>query len=116
MTKHTVLLALALLALASCGSSKQEAATAAPDEGASEITASASDKAKVDAVGGDLVKLAKIVRSPGTPGEQLYAECKLVAAFAATTDAKAAAEAFELLPGGNAKIAGFGAKTRLSQQ
>ncbi len=105
------------LFLVSCGKNDKGSIPVAADTEAAVTEVSAAEKAEVDALGSDLVKLAELV-DKSTGAKQQYAVDELAAAFdkAKPTDVEEVNEAFSALEkSGKAKITGFAAKTRLAK-
>lgn len=105
------------LLLVSCGKNDKGIIPVAADTKAPVTEVSAAEKAEVDALGSDLLKLVEMVDN-SEKTKQLYAENKLATAFdqASPVDAKTVDEAFAALKKpGWAKVRGFAARTRLAK-
>jgi hypothetical protein len=101
--------------LSGCGSG-EKAPTPAANSSPTETSLSDADKAAVDALGSDLLKLADAVKN-STGAKQEYADHKLATLLTTATDAEAVDHVFDTLPPGSgyAKGAALSAKGRLKK-
>ncbi len=105
----------AALAMTACSEEAARVDPAKPEPTAVAAEATTEEKAEVDALGSDLVKLAEAVDT-STGLKQIYAEDKLTVAFGQATDAEAVNSAFSALDKpGKAKIAAMAAQARLKK-
>lgn len=107
--------AAAVLALTACDK-KQAAPVAAPETTSTVTEVSASEKAEVDALGDDLLKLAEAVNT-SSGAKRGYADTKLLGLLENTKDAALVSQVFEkLLPGtGYAKGKALSVKLKLKK-
>ena len=111
----TVAAAAAVLALTACDK-KQAAPVAAPETTSAVTEVSASEKAEIDTLGSDLLKLAEVVNT-SSGAKRDYADTKLSRLLENTKDADLVDQVFEkLLPGtGYAKGKALSVKLKLKK-
>lgn len=97
MKKIVLATAAGVFFLSACGKNEQKPEATAASTTSVEVSASATDKAAIDALGQDVQKLADAYLGSTGP-KQVYAEKQLVAALKATTDAEAVSATAPRLP------------------